>query len=275
MIMDRIIDDVDFVIFDVETTGLSPKDGDRIVEIGALRYKNGQALDSFSSLLNPQRPVSPGAFAVNRISQEMLKDAPTAAEVLPKFLEFAGNGCLAGYNVGFDMGFLEAELGLFGQALPEDTAVVDIIQMARRTFPGLSSYGLGNFSRWLGCPEPQDHRALSDVRMTVQVFSRLLSELKKKGIGDFSAFYNLFGVNPKLSEDITNQHIAAIQKAIDLGVRLKIKYYSSSAAKVSEREVSPKEIRREGKSQYLVGYCHLRKDERTFKINAILNLEIL
>ena len=145
MIMDRIIDDVDFVIFDVETTGLSPKDGDRIVEIGALRYKNGQALDSFSSLLNPQRPVSPGAFAVNRISQEMLKDAPTAAEVLPKFLEFAGNGCLAGYNVGFDMGFLEAELGLFGQALPEDTAVVDIIQMARRTFPGLSSYGLGNF----------------------------------------------------------------------------------------------------------------------------------
>jgi len=73
--MDKKIDDVDFVVFDVETTGLSPKDGDRIVEIGALRYKNGQALDSFSSLLNPQRPVSPGAFAVNRISQEMVKDA--------------------------------------------------------------------------------------------------------------------------------------------------------------------------------------------------------
>src|SRR3990167_4128835 len=92
--MDKKIDDVDFVVFDVETTGLSPKDGDRIVEIGALRYKNGQAWDSFSSLLNPQRPVSPGAFAVNRISQEMLKDAPAASEVLPKFLEFAGKSCL-------------------------------------------------------------------------------------------------------------------------------------------------------------------------------------
>ncbi len=269
------IEDVDFVIFDVETTGLSPKDGDRIVEVGALRYKNGQAWDSFSSLLNPGRPVSPGAFAVNRISQEMLKDAPIAEEVLPKFLEFAGKSCLAGYNVGFDMGFLENELGLLGRPLAEDTAVVDIIQMARRTFPGLSSYGLGNFSRWLGCPAPQDHRALSDVRMTAEVFSRILLELKKKGIEEFLAFYNLFGVNPKLSEDITNQHIAAIQKAIDLSVRLKLKYYSSSAAQVSEREVSPKEIRREGKSQYLVGYCHLRKDERTFKINAILKLEII
>ena len=81
--------------------------------------------------------------------------------------------------MGFDMGFLENELGLLGQSLAEDTAAVDIIQMARRTFPGLSSYGLGNFSRWLGMSEPQDHRALSDVRMTVEVFSRLLSELKK------------------------------------------------------------------------------------------------
>ena len=269
------IEDIDFVIFDVETTGLLPKDGDRIVEIGALRYKNGEARESFSSLLNPRRPLSPGAFAVNRISQEMLKDAPVAAEVLPKFIEFAGNSCLAGYNVGFDMGFLENELGLLGRSLPEDTAVVDIIQMARSIFPGLGSYGLGNFSRWLGMFEPQDHRALSDARMTAEVFKRLLLELKKKGIEDFPAFYNLFGVNPKLSTDITNQHIAAIQKAIDLSIRLKIKYYSSSSARVSEREVSPKEIRREGKSQYLVGYCHLRKDERTFKINAILNLEIV
>ena len=279
--MDRKLDDIDFVIFDVETTGLEPLCGDRIIEIAAIRYKNGNAgsglkpLPAFSSLINPQRKISPAAFEVNRISQEMVDAAPLAGEVLPKFMEFAGNGCLAGYNVSFDMGFLENELGILKRKVPDDTAVVDIIQMSRRLIPNLDKYGLAAISKHLGLGAPQEHRALSDVELTVGVFSHLLSRFKLKGLDSFLQFYNLFGVNPKITQEINNQHIAAIQRAIDLGLRLKIKYYSSSGARVTEREVSPKEIRQQGKSTYMVGYCHLRKDERTFKINAILKLEII
>lgn len=268
------IDDVDFVIFDVETTGLQASAGDRIIEIAALRYKNGKAVDSFSSLVNPQINISQAAFAVNHISQEMVDSAPLSAEVLPKFLAFAEDGCLAGYNVGFDIGFLEHELGLLGKNLSVNTAIVDIIRMARRIVRGSDSYSLANVSRYLGIPMPQEHRALSDVELTVNVFSQLIAQLKTKGIDDFVHFYNLFGTNLNLTEALNSQRIAAIQRAMDLGVRLKIKYCSGSGAQVTEREVSPKEIRQEGKSHYLVGYCHLRKDERAFKVNAILDLEI-
>ena len=91
---------------------------------------------------------------------------------------------------------------------------------------------------------------------------------------NFLQFYNLFGTNFSITQDLNNQRIAAIQRAIDLGVRLNIRYYSSSTTQVTERQVSPKEIRQEGNFNYMVGYCHLRRDERTFKIYAILNLEI-
>lgn len=273
--MDKKIDDIDFAIFDVETTGLDPRSGDRMIEIAALRYKNGRSSDSFSSLINPQREISPAAFEVNHISQAMVEGAPFAAIVIPQFLKFIGNSCLAGYNVGFDIGFLENELKLLGENLVSDTAIVDIIRMARRVIPNVRSYSLANISRHIGINNPQVHRALSDVELTAGVFSHLIAKLKSKGIDNFLQFYNLFGLNLSLTEDINNQRLAAIQRAIDLGVRLKIKYYSSSGAEVTEREVSPKEIRPEGKSKYLIGYCHLRKDERTFKINAILNLEII
>ena len=272
---DRKIDDIDFVIFDVETTGLLPKAGDRIIEIAAIRYKNGKSYDSFSSLINPQREISPGAFEVNHITQEMVSSASIASGVLPKFLEFIGGSCFAGYNVSFDLGFLENELALLGKNLSGDIAVVDVMRIARRTIPHIDRYGLASITRHLGINIPQEHRALSDCRLTVDVLSQLLSRLKSKGLDNFLQFYNLFGVNPKITEDINSQRISAIQKAIDFGLQLNIRYYSSSTGEVTERQVTPGEIRQEGKFKYLVGYCHLRKDERTFKINAILNLEIV
>ena len=274
--MDKKIDDADFVLFDVETTGLEPKAGDRIIEIAAVRYKNGKSYDSFSSLINPQREISAAAFEVNHITQEMADSAPFASEVLPKFLEFIGNGCLAGYNVGFDLGFLENELRPLGMALDSNKPIVDVLRMARRIIPNLDRYNLASVLKHLGIKSPQEHRALSDVELTAGVFSHLLSRLKSSGVDDFLQFYNLFGTNLKLTEALNNQRLSAIQRAIDLGVRLKIKYYSGSGREqVTEREVNPKEIRQLGNSKYLVGYCHLRKDERTFKINAILSLEII
>lgn len=273
--MDKKIDDVHFLIFDVETTGLQPRSGDRIVEIAALRYKSGRIYDSFSSLINPQREISPGAYEVNHISQGMLDGAPTAQEVLPKFLEFIEGSCLAGYNVSFDVGFLENELMFLGKNLSSDIAIVDVIRMARSLIPNVEKYGLASISRHLGLNSFQEHRALSDTRLTAQVFSQLISKLKSRGIDNFLQFYNLFGINLKLTEDINNQRLSSIQRAIDLGVKLNIKYYSSSTTDVTERQVTPRQIRQEGKFKYLVGYCHLRKDERTFKINAILDLEIV
>lgn len=92
--MDKNLEEVEFTIFDTETTGLEPQSGDRIVEIAGVRLKGKETISTFQSLVNPHRAISEGAFQVNRITQDMLKGAPEADAVLPEFLEFAKGSCL-------------------------------------------------------------------------------------------------------------------------------------------------------------------------------------
>jgi predicted DNA-binding transcriptional regulator YafY len=88
------------------------------------------------------------------------------------------------------------------------------------------------------------------------------------------AFSNLFCIDPVFLNNINNQKIARIQEAISTGAKIKIKYLSSSGGEVSERQVIPKEIKQENSRSYLVGYCCLRNEERTFRIDNILHLEL-
>jgi len=271
--MHKNTDEIEFTIFDTETTGLDPESGDRIVEIAGIRFKGKERLAAFQTLINPHRPISAAAFAVNKITADMLKDAPETEEALPKFLDFIQDSCISSYNAAFDLGFLKNELKLMGKG-PPDNAVVDILKMARRIMPGLERYSLWFVADKLGIRAEQKHRAFSDVELTLDVFNKLKEMLQVKGILDFTNFLSLFGLNSRFLEDINNQKIAKIQEAMGLRVNLKIKYLSGSAA-VSEREVMPKEIRQDNNRSYLVGYCCLKKEERTFRIDGILHLEIV
>ncbi len=121
----------------------------------------------------------------------------------------------------------------------------------------------------------QEHRAFSDVEMTFEVFQRLKTILGSKEIADCESYSRLFSVNRDILENFQAQRIAEIQEAIDLKVNLKIKYLSTVSAEVSVREVITREVRRDGAHVYLVGYCCLKKDERSFRVDGILHLEIL
>jgi len=169
----------EFVVLDVETTGLSPWGGDRIVEIAALKIKNLKPVSQFYSLINPQREISWGAFQVNGISQMMVEGSPLAAEVLPAFLEFLGECHLIGHNIQFDLGFLASELALLGLNLNEDLVTLDTMSMARRIIPGLSSYSLSNLALSLDIEITQQHRAMADVYLTFEIFRRLLAKTTK------------------------------------------------------------------------------------------------
>lgn len=269
------INEIEFVIFDTETTGLDPARGDRIVEIAGVRIKGNQRISIFQSLVNPGRRISEAAFAVNKISQEMLDQAPRAEEVIPKFMDFAKGACLCSYNAGFDVEFLNNELKVIGLSPLDDAVIIDALKMSRRLVPGLERYALWFVAQALGIENKQEHRAFSDVEMTLQLFYKLQDVLMAKGIADFSAFSNLFGLKSKQLDDVNNQRIAEIQQAIDLGLRLKIKYISGASATISEREVIPKEIKQEYNHSYLIGYCCLKRDERTFRIDGILHLETI
>lgn len=182
----------EFVIFDVETTGLSPASGDRVIEIAAVKVRDLQVVEEFYSLINPQREISFGAFAVNGISQVMVDGAPAARQIIPSFLEFIQTSVLVGHNVKFDLGFLSYELSLLELKLPPQTIALDTIRMARTLIPGLGSYSLASVSYALGITEIQQHRAMADVMMTWEVFARLRQNAERKDLIQWEAWLKLF-----------------------------------------------------------------------------------
>ena len=128
MTMNRDINEVEFTIFDTETTGLEPESGDRIVEIAGIRFKGRQKIASFQTLINPHRPISASAFEVNRITPGMLQDAPGIETVMPDFLKFIRGSCLCSYNAAFDLEFLNNELKIIQQNPLKDIVVIDILK---------------------------------------------------------------------------------------------------------------------------------------------------
>ncbi|MFH1397649.1 MAG: exonuclease domain-containing protein [Candidatus Omnitrophota bacterium] len=274
--MDKNLEEIELTIFDTETTGLDFTKGDRIVEIAGIKFKGKEKIAVFHTLVNPERSISAGAFQVNQISPEMLDGAPKMNNVMPEFLEFIQGSCLCSYNAPFDLGFLNQEIKLSQNLpLPKDMAIIDILLMAKRLLPGLNRYALWFVADKLGIKISQIHRALSDVELTWEVFNRLKEILTQKGIIDINNFLNLFGISPGASGDINKEKIYRIQEAIDLGANLRIKYLSGSGLEVSLRDVLPKAIKQDKFRQYLVAHCYLRNEERTFRVDSILQLEIM
>ena len=176
----------EFAVFDVETTGLSPTSGDRIVEIAALKIRDLKPIARFHSMVDPERPISFAAFEVNGISEAMLVGAPKSCDVLPKFLEFLGNATLIGHNVKFDLNFLYHEMGLAGLKREEEFEAIDTIRLARRVIPQLKRYPLWLVAATLGISENQKHRAMADVDLTFDVFYRLVHLAQERDVlGEF------------------------------------------------------------------------------------------
>lgn len=165
---------MEYTVFDCETTGLSPGFGDRICEIAAVKLEHEKIKDRYWSLVNPQREISHSAYLVNRITPEMIKDAPKMKEVLPSFLDFVGDSKFVAYNAGFDICFLNSELARLNYPLIPISEVVDVYALAKRILPELGFYPLWNVAKKLHIPVIITHRALADAQITAQVFIQLM-----------------------------------------------------------------------------------------------------
>ena len=153
-----------FTVFDVETTGLDPKRGDRIIEIAGIRIENGQILDqTFVELVNPEREIPWEAKRVNKIEDADVATAPTIDQVLPQFLDFAQGSILVAHNAQFDMGFLQQEKECcWGYIeLPEHLCTMEL---SKKIFPHEFRHNLDVLGGRLGLEIPEArHRALPDV----------------------------------------------------------------------------------------------------------------
>ena len=164
------------IVLDTETTGLSPEEGHRIIEIGALELINhmptGKKLHLY---INPERQIDEAAQAVHGLSAEFLSDKPVFTDIMDEFLAFIGQDKMVIHNASFDMGFINAELARAGKAkLPDDQAI-DTLLMARRKFPGAQAsldalcrrFEIDNSHRDL-------HGALIDADLLAEVYIELI-----------------------------------------------------------------------------------------------------
>lgn len=149
-----------YVAIDVETTGLDPGEGHRVCEIALLRFCRGTVVDSRVSFVNPLRPISPGASAVNGISDRMVAGAPTFADLFPGILEFLSADPQVFHNAPFDLSFLRHEARLAGGRWP-DNPVLDTLVLARRSLR-FRSHSLSSLCAELGI-ESTFHRAEGDA----------------------------------------------------------------------------------------------------------------
>src|SRR5713226_9086265 len=173
------LSDVEFVVLDTETTGLRPGP-DRVIEVAGIRLRGGEVVDSFQSLINPNRRLPPFIVQFTGITQEMVSKAPSAAQIFPDFLRFIEGAIIVGHNVGFDIGFLCSEAQLLGQAFPIDG--LDTIPLARRFLPGLRRFKLDKVASHLKIHVENRHRALGDARVTAAIFIKLLELAQQQGI---------------------------------------------------------------------------------------------
>ena len=169
----------EYVVFDFETTGLSPWGGDEVIEIAAMKIFGNEIDEAnhFHSLVNPKRLISAEATRINGITNEMVATAPPVEEVFPKFLDFVGSAWLVAQNAKFDMSFVTKYLVQF--KMRREMEVYDTMHFSRRCFPSESSHNLDIICRRLGLKilAEERHRSLGDVKLTAKAFVALRDRL--------------------------------------------------------------------------------------------------
>jgi DNA polymerase-3 subunit alpha (Gram-positive type) len=167
--------DGEFVAFDLETTGLSAVN-DRITEIGAVRIKNGEIIESFDTFADPEMKIPAKITELTGITDEMVKGAPSQEEAVKKFYEFAGGAVLVAHNAGFDAGFLKATAERCGFAF--NYTYIDTVPICRMMLPQLRSVKLDAVAQHLKLPPFNHHRACDDAKVLADIFVILLAKLR-------------------------------------------------------------------------------------------------
>ena len=265
--------DLPLAFVDVETTGLWAGRGDRICEVAVVVYQGGREVRRFSSLVNPRRPISPGAAAVNRLSDAQVRDAPVFAAIAAEVANALAAGVPVAHNAPFDLSFLAHELQLAGLP-PAAAGAIDTLALARRLLP-CPRYGLGELARYLALRVPgQAHRALADALTTRELLQRLLERPPLSHGARLADLLALQGGPARWPSDDGGVLALPPELAewVRPGRRLRIVYVNADGQQ-TDRLVEPNEVYASGNAVYLVAYCHLRQEQRTFRVDRIVSWE--
>ena len=168
-----------YVVFDLETTGIGAK-SNQIIEIGAVKVEEGKIGETFSTFVNPLRPIPYPIQQLTGIDDSMVSNARTIQEVLPEFVQFCEGCVMVAHNASFDIGFIEQKAK--EQGILVDYTVIDTVSVARALLPDLKRYKLDTVAKRLGVSLENHHRAVDDATATAEIFVRMLDRLSEKDI---------------------------------------------------------------------------------------------
>jgi DNA polymerase III epsilon subunit family exonuclease len=171
--------DLPLAVIDVETTGFDPED-ERIIEIGIIRFENGEVIESYGQLIDPGKPVPEKVTEITGIKDEDLKGMPAFADVAEEVWRRLQNVGIVAYNLSFDRNFVTAELERHGYEWPEEAPTLDPLIFARQFFKSSSRKNLGAISKLLGIPLEEAHRATHDAKVAGQVLYAFESRLPER-----------------------------------------------------------------------------------------------
>jgi DNA polymerase-3 subunit alpha (Gram-positive type) len=187
----RLDDETTYVVFDTETTGLNARE-DTLIEISGVKVRKGELVDTFTTLVDPERRLSAKITDLTGISPEMLVGQPRLEEALRRFREFVGDAVLVAHNAEFDVGFLSQctkRVGMEAWTQP----VIDTLALARLLYPGEKNYKLKTLTNKFGIELVNHHRALADSEATAKLFLHMLKDLRERGVNDLEALNRLSG----------------------------------------------------------------------------------
>lgn len=269
--LDLPLDLVPLVFLDTETTGLTPRFGDRLLEIALVRFRGGVMENFYTTLVNPERSISPGASRVHGIFDRDVRDAPLFRDVAKEIRAEMENTVLVAHNAPFDLGFVANEFRLARVNSPANLAV-DTLALLRRNFR-FRSNSLSNVASAIGIQRDTAHRALADVLTTHQVFEFIVGELKPATLADL---LHLQGGTVPWADTSVREDLPlppALEEALKSRRKLFLRYVDEFGGK-SERWVSVMDVRAQKEYIYVRAFCHLRDAERSFRLDRVVEMKV-
>ena len=265
-----------FIAFDSETTGMwAPIN--RLVELSAVKFTlNLGEIETFDSLINPQKEIPKDVIEIHSITNEMVKNSPMAKPVLKKFKEFCGeDSILMAHNAPFDISFMSSALRRNKMSF-SNNMIVDTIEICKEYFPNLQSYSLLNLIKKFGMSQTQDHRALSDARFVYYLFRHAAEKFPP--IETQEDFINAFSIHRITDSDDEVKELPSefsdLNFAFANKLRVEIDYYHPTREE-NKRTIQLREIHKLGSVYYIIAYCERMGSERTFRVDRIKEYKVL
>lgn len=241
--------DQEFVVFDIETTGLSAKHH-MITEIGASKIRNGSIIDTYSTLVNPEQKIPIFIVELTGITNEMVASERTIDQVLPEFLDFVGDSALVAHNAKFDIGFIKEQSTRFN--LDFNPVVLDTLSLAKLLLTEIKRFNLKRICRYLNVSLTNHHRAVDDSNATAQIFIKLINMLKDLNISSMNELNDYSKKHMALGK-LDSYHFILFAKNL-VGLKAMYKIISDSNIKYYDgKPIMPKSVFNENRENFVIG----------------------